>query len=68
MIRVIVDGVSFYTTKKRIVEGVGDNATVNQAVRAVYGLLRKNDTGAGSRVAVYNHKMQQQYFDIQITL
>lgn len=68
MIRVIVDGVSFYTTKKRIVTGVGDSSTINQAVRAVYGLLRNSDTGVSSRVAVYNHKMQQQYFDIQITL
>jgi len=68
MIRVIVDGVSFYTTKKRLVAGVGDNINVNQAVRTVYSLLRRGESGVGSRVAIYDHKMQQHHYDIQITL
>lgn len=68
MVRVIVNGISFYSTRKRIVEGVGDSTTTNQAVRAVYGLLKKGNTGISSRVAVYDHKMKQQYFDISITL
>jgi hypothetical protein len=67
MMRVIVNGVSFYTTQQRVKDGVGDNTTVNQAVRAVYGLVKWYKTNCVStRVAVYDHKMQQQYFDVQI--
>ena len=68
MIRVIIDGISFYTSKKRIVDGVGDNINVNQAVLTVYNLLRRGESGVGSRVAVYDYKMQQHHYDIQITL
>lgn len=67
MVRVIVNGVSFYTTKKRIVEGVGDNTSINQAVSALYSNLF-NARGISSRVVTYDHKMQQQYYDIQISL
>jgi hypothetical protein len=66
MMRVIVNGVSFYTTESRVKSGVGSDTTVNSAIRAVYGLLKKKEQGIASRVAVYNHKMQQQYFDVQI--
>jgi hypothetical protein len=67
MVRVIVNGVSFYTTKKRIVEGVGDNTSINQAVSALYADLH-NAIGITSRVVTYDHKMQQQHYDIQISL
>jgi hypothetical protein len=69
MIRVIVNGVSFYTTKSRIESGVGSNTSVNLAVRSVYELMKTSKTklnGIGSRIAVYNHKMEQEYFDVQI--
>jgi hypothetical protein len=69
MIRVIVNGVSFYTTKKLIESGVGSNTSVNMAVSAVYELMKTSKTklnGIGSRIAVYNHKMEQEYFDVQI--
>ena len=69
MIRVIVNGVSFYTTKSRIESGVGSNTSVNMAVRSVYELMKTSKTklnGIGSRIAVYNHKMEQEYFDVQI--
>lgn len=65
--RVIVNGVSFYTTQQRVKDGVGDNTTVNAAVRGVYGLIKTYKTNSVStRIAVYDHKMQQQYFDVQI--
>jgi len=65
MMRVIVNGVSFYTTESRVKNGVGDSTTINAAVRVAYELLGKS-TGIATRVPVYNHKMQQQSFDIQI--
>lgn len=65
--RVIVNGVSFYTTQQRVKDGVGDSAVINQAVRAAYGLVKWYKTNCVStRVAVYDPKMRQQYFDVQI--
>ena len=68
MIRVIVNGVSFYTTKRRIESGVGSHTSVNMAVRSVFELMqtRPKLKGISTRIAVYNHKMEQEYFDVQI--
>ena len=35
-IRIIVNGVSFYTTKKQIAEGVGDYIELNDCFRKIY--------------------------------
>ena len=35
-IRIIVNGVSFYTTKKQIAEGVGDFIELNNYCRKIY--------------------------------
>lgn len=49
-----IDGVSFYTTPKRIKEGVGQSESVNAAARSVYQELmgyRKTKNGiVGSTV------------------
>lgn len=37
--RVIVDGISFFTTKKAILAGVGDHTKVNSAVSLAYWAL-----------------------------
>jgi hypothetical protein len=66
MMRVIVNGVSFYTTPARVVRGVGSDSTINMAVQTVYRMMKKTDQGLATRVAVYDHKMQQQYFEVQI--
>jgi len=65
MMRVIVNGVSFYTTESRVKNGVGSSVSVNAAVRVAYELLGKS-TGIGTRVPVYDHQMVKQYFDVQI--
>ena len=68
MVRVIVNGVSFYTTKKAIKEQrVGDNTSINQAVATLYSQLF-NARGISSRVVTYDSKMQQKYYDIQINV
>jgi len=67
MMRVIVNGVSFYTTQQRVKDGVGDNTTVNEAVRDVFRLMRmyKCDSLA-TTIAVYDHKNKMRPFDVQI--
>ena len=39
--RIIINGVSFYTTAKQIKSGVGDSIDVNYAVRYAYNSLGK---------------------------
>jgi hypothetical protein len=66
MIRVIVNGVSFYTTKRAIVERrVGDNATMNLAVAQLFENMF-NAVGISSRIHVYDGKMNRVSYDIQI--
>jgi hypothetical protein len=68
MVRVIVNGVSFYTTKKAIRERrVGSDTNINQAIAALFENMH-NAVGIGSRVVTYDHKMQPNSFDIQINL
>ena len=35
-IRIIINGVSFYTTKKQIIEGVGSDTRINYACSHIY--------------------------------
>jgi len=66
MFRVIVNGVSFYTTEKRIKDRlVGSDSLLNQAVYQVYSTMFNAD-GVGTTVRVYDSKMNPRSFNIQI--
>ena len=68
MVRVIVNGVSFYTTKKAIKERrVGSDTNLNQAIAALFENMH-NAVGIGSRVVTYDSQLKQKHFDIQINL
>jgi hypothetical protein len=66
-LRVIVNGVSFYTTSTAIKQRrVGDFSLQNDAL--AYALVcMGNDLGIGRTVRYYDHKMKQHTFDIQLT-
>jgi hypothetical protein len=64
--RVIVNGVSFYTTGAAIKRGVGDSVAVNTVVRELFGNLF-NAVGISSRMSVYDHKMNRVSYDVQIS-
>lgn len=68
-IRVIVNGVSFYTTKAQIKRGVGDNASINVFVRMAFAeCIRDGITGFGRTYRAYNGNMQSTQYDLQINL
>ena len=64
--RVIVNGVSFYTTAAAIKRGVGDFVGVNAVVRQLFEDMH-NATGIGSTMTVYDHKMDRVSYDVQIS-
>ena len=64
--RVIVNGVSFYTSGAAIKRGVGDLISLNTAVRQLF-VNMFNAIGISSRISVYDEKMKQVTYDIQIT-
>ena len=66
-IRVILNGVSFYTTRAAIRKRrVGDFTLQNDAL--VYALdLMGDNAGIGTTVRYYDHKMDQHKFDIQLS-
>lgn len=64
--RVIVNGVSFYTSGAAIKRGVGDLISLNTAVRQLFEDMF-NAIGISSRISVYDEKMKQVTYDIQIT-
>jgi nitric oxide synthase oxygenase domain/subunit len=64
--RVIVNGVSFYTTEARIKRReVGDNSNINEAIYQLYSNMF-NATGIGSTVTLYDSKLRKHTYDIQI--
>jgi len=66
-IRVIVNGVSFYTTRASIKKrSVGDFSLQNDALAYVLECMGKND-GFATTVRYYDHKMQQHKFDVQLS-
>jgi hypothetical protein len=68
-IRLIVNGVSFYTTKAQIKRGVGDNASINMfAQLALEECIREDLAGFGKTYRAYNGNMQYSSFDVQINL
>jgi len=64
--RVIVNGVSFYTTKAAIKRGVGDSVSVNTVVRQLFETMF-NALGVASTMYVYDHKMNRVAYDVQIS-
>lgn len=64
--RVIVNGVSFYTTGAAIKRGVGDSVSVNTVVRQLFENLF-NGIGIASTMTVYDNKMNQVKYDVQIS-
>jgi hypothetical protein len=64
--RVIVNGVSFYTSAVAIKRGVGDFVSLNTAVRQLFEHMF-NAVGISSRISVYDDKMEKVTYDIQIT-
>lgn len=66
MIRVIANGVSFYTTESRIKRRVvGSDSNLNEAIFQLYSNMF-NAVGIGSTIRIYDSKMKQHNFDIQI--
>ena len=67
-IRVICNGVSFYTSKKAIQERrVGDFGLQNDALSYALERMGTND-GIGTTVRYYDHKMEQKIFQIQLSV
>jgi len=66
MIRVIVNGVSFYTTGAQIKRGVGDFSLINTAVQLCYKNMGKS-RGFGQTFRVYDDKMRMTQYDVQIS-
>jgi hypothetical protein len=64
--RVIVNGVSFYTSGAAIKRGVGDSINVNIAVRQLFENMF-NAVGIGSTIHLYDHKMNKVSYDVQIS-
>jgi hypothetical protein len=62
---VIVNGVSFYTTSTAIRRGVGNNSNINVAIQQVFADLH-NAIGISTSIRLYDHKMQQHTYDIQL--
>lgn len=65
--RVIVNGVSFYTTSTRIKQRtVGDNSNLNEAIYQLHSNLF-NAVGIASTITLYDSKMNRHSFDIQLS-
>ena len=67
-IRVIVNDVCFYTSRKAIKERrVGSYTLQNDALSYALEKMGTND-GIGTSVRYYDHKMQQKIFQIQLSV
>ena len=67
-IRVICNGVSFYTSRSAIKERrVGDFSLQNDALCYALERMGTND-GIGTTVRYYDHKMEQKIFQIQLSV
>ena len=66
-IRVICNGVSFYTSRKAIKERrVGDFGLQNDALKYALQQMGTNQ-GIGTTIRYYDHKMKQEIFNIQLS-
>ena len=67
-IRVIVNDVCFYTSRKAIKERrVGSYTLQNDALSYALERMGTND-GIGTTVRYYDHKMEQKIFQIQLSV
>ena len=67
-IRVIVNGVCFYTSRSAIKERrVGSYTLQNDALSYALEKMGTND-GIGTTVRYYDHKMEQKIFQIQLSV
>jgi hypothetical protein len=68
-IRVILNGVGFYTTVKGANElpFSSQSAAIFSVLNSIVGGVEKR-TGFGTRVVVYNHKMEREEIDVQVNL
>jgi hypothetical protein len=66
-VRAIINGVGFYATVQDLLSGpFSDQTTALHQV--LHSLNLEKSTGIGTRVTVYNYKMEQKSFDIQLDL
>lgn len=66
MIRVIANGISFYTTEARIKRRtVGSDTNLNEAIFQLYSNLF-NAVGISSTMTIYDGKMNKHVYNIQI--
>jgi hypothetical protein len=64
--QVIVNGISFYTSKRALRERrVGSDSNLNVALSQVYENLF-NAVGISTTISLYDHKMKQHTYDIQM--
>ena len=68
-VRIIVNGVSFFTTKAQIKRGVGDNISINYFVQsALEECIRDGIAGLGRTYHMYDAKMKSTPLNLQINL
>ena len=66
-IRAIVNGVSFYTTRSQLKrQSSGDHSLQNTALFFALDKMGQN-VGVATTVRLYDHKMKQHSFDIQLS-
>jgi hypothetical protein len=67
-IRVIVNGVSYYTTRAAIKKQVSSDFSMqNTALYHALHMMGKN-LGIGTTVALYDGKMKRHQFDVQLSV
>lgn len=66
-LRLIINGVSMYTTSAAIKRGIGDHSTINVVAQmALHNMLKNGDIGCGGQQRVYDSKMKCTSYDYQI--
>jgi len=66
-LRVIVNGVSFYTNSSRIKNRtVGDDSNLNEALYQLFSNMF-NAIGMATTITLYDSKMKKHSFDIQLS-
>ncbi len=68
MTRVIINGISFFTTWKRLKEGtVSDSTSINAALEVCMSRMQRGYTGLSTTVTIYDDRMKRTVYNIQIT-
>jgi hypothetical protein len=69
MVRVIVNGVSFYTTGAQIRRGVGSDTMINNIVDLAYKRVKAEKIlGLSTTMHAYDGKMNKQTYQVQINV